>query len=785
MKQTPELFINRELSWLDFDKRCLLLGKDKKVPLGEQLKFLSIYASNLDEFFMVRVGSLYDRTLLKSGKTHKEDRNDKSDMTPAQQLAAIMPKTAQLQSACDKYYEKALEALAENGYCKVDFDHLTKDDERFWKKYFQTELYPVLSPQIVDNGHPFPFLRNKEIYLGVSLKNKHTPGIALGIIPISSQFERVLFLKKEDKTCFALVEELIAHYAGLVFGKEVLLQKCLFRVTRNADITVEEGMMDHDIDYRDVMTELLKKRRKLAAVRIQFMPHAPQEIAKLLREKLMLPAQQCFVQTSPLDMAFLFKLYGRLEADGRAELCYPPARPIQPPMGYDLMKTVQEKDVLLFYPYQSIRPFIKMLQDAAHDPEVVSIKMTLYRMAHESQIVRALMEAAENGKEVLALVELRARFDEQNNIDWSKQLEQAGCTVIYGFEQYKVHSKLTLITRKNGTHYSYITQIGTGNYNEKTSELYTDLSFITSNHLIGEEAANVFKNLAVHQLTEESHEMLVAPLRFKSVLMAEMDRVIEAAKLGQPAYMILKNNSINDRDIILKLSEASQAGVRVDMIVRGITCIQAGVPGLSENIHVRSIVGRYLEHARVYAFSEGGEPRVYIASGDFLTRNTECRVEVGVRVRDAAQVKKLMEILRLQLADNHNAREMQPDGSYQKVKCAEGEPVVDSQMAMYELLKNDWLPDTVACTEESCDKTSAESPTEVVSQPEPATQPVESVEAKAAPAPAAGTTAADSVVKMAQAAAKAARNPQPRHVTPAQPAARGVAGLLRGLFGKK
>ena len=461
------IFINRELSWLDFNKRVLVLSKDKNVPLAEQLKFLSIYGSNLDEFFMVRVGSLYDQTLLAHKKSKAEN---KTHMTPAQQLAAIMPKVAELQETCDKSYAKLLEALAEQGYRKLEPARLNKEEERFWKKYFQSELFPVLSPQIVDNRHPFPFLRNKETYLGLSLRDKKG-AVSLGIIPISSQFDRMLFLKKNDVVYYVLVEELIEHFAGLVFPDDNVQKKCLFRVTRNADITVEEGMMDHDIDYREVMTELLKKRRKLAAVRIQFFREAPDEIRKMLCSKLMLPEKQCFVQNSPLDLSFLFKLYGRLVSDGRQDLCYAPARPMLPPAGYDLTEVVQKEDVLLYYPYQSIRPFITMLQKAAADPDVISIKMTLYRMAHDSQIVQALIDAAENGKEVVALVELRARFDEQNNIDWFKQLEQAGCTVIYGFADYKVHSKLTLITRRQAGKFSYITQIGTGNYNEKTSEL--------------------------------------------------------------------------------------------------------------------------------------------------------------------------------------------------------------------------------------------------------------------------------------------------------------------------
>ncbi len=682
------IFINRELSWLDFNRRVLVLGKDKNVPLAEQLKFLAIYGSNLDEFFMVRVGSLQERASLMRAKKERDKRENKTNMTAEEQLAAIMPKTAHLQEDCDKYYEKALENLAACGYKKVDFDALSKEEEHFWKKYFQSELFPILSPQIVDSRHPFPFLRNKEIYLGVLLKEKE--GQSLGMIPISSQMERLQLVRRDGHTEFALTEELVLHYAALIFGKDAVQEKCLFRVTRNADIDVKEGMMDHDIDYREIMADLLKRRRKLAAVRLQVTPTAPQEIVRILCGKLELTHKRVFAQKSPLDLSFFYKLTGKMEADGHPELFYPSARPMLPPPEYDLAAEVQKHDVLLSYPYQSIRPFIAMLKKAAQDPDVISIKMTLYRMARESQIVQALMEAAENGKEVVALVELRARFDEQNNIDWSKQLEEAGCTVLYGFEDYKVHSKLTLITKKSAQGYSYITQIGTGNYNEKTSELYTDYSFITADHGIGEEASNVFQNLAVQKLTETSEKMLVAPLRFKSVLLDEMDRVITAARLGRPASMILKNNSISDRDIILKLQEASCAGVRIDMIVRGICCVRAEVPGKTENLHIRSLVGRYLEHGRIYSFYDGTETRIYIASGDFLTRNTECRVEVGVRVEDPILIQKLSDILQLQLRDNVNAREMQADGSYQKVKSAPGEELVNGQMDMYDLLKDDW-----------------------------------------------------------------------------------------------
>ena len=689
---TDSIFINRELSWLDFNSRVLALAKEKTVPLGERLKFAGIYGSNLDEFFMVRVGSLYDQTLLKDNKT-----DQMTHMTASQQLSAIMPKVEELQAKCNKYYQHLMDQLADCGYKKVDFNSLDKQEERRWKSYYQNEVFPILSPQIVDQRHPFPFLRNKETYFVVQLSNK-TDGIYYGIIPINSQFERVLYVKEGEVTRFAFIEELIAHYAASVFGKSNVQKSCLFRVTRNADITVDEGMMDHDIDFRDVMSELLKKRRKLAAVRLQFWPEAPQDIVRFLRDKLMVPADRCIAQTAPLDLGCMFKLASRLSADGHSELAYPPAKPIQAPHGYSLYNEARKHDVLIGYPYQSMRPFIRMLMRAGSDPDVVSIKMTLYRLANDSQIVQALINAAENGKQVVAMVELRARFDEQNNIDWSKQLEDAGCTVFYGFDDYKVHSKLTLITSKVNGKYRYLTQIGTGNYNEKTSEQYTDLSFITADQQIGEEASAVFNNMALQRLTSDVDTMLVAPLRFKSVLMKEMDNEIARAKSGLPASMILKNNSINDPEIINKISEASCAGVRVDMIVRGICCVRAGVPGKTENVHIRSLVGRYLEHSRIYCFGTGADMRIFIASGDFLTRNTERRVEVGVRINDPRIAKQLYGILELQLRDTVNARVMQPDGTYTKVKPVEGQPPVDSQMAMYGYFQHGWdtLPEPEA-----------------------------------------------------------------------------------------
>ena len=673
---------NRELSWLQFNARVLAEAEDENVPLLERFKFLAIFTSNLDEFFMIRVGSLCDMAAV-----DKEHTDSKSGLTAKEQLHLIYKAVEPLYARRDAAFSDVDSKLSAIGLRRLTMDSLAPDEQKYIKRYFKDIIAPVLSPQIVDSHHPFPHLEGKVLHIAALLSHKKTE--RLGRLPVPASLPPVVFLP-ETPSRYILTEDILLAYADHVFEMYDVLEKTVLCVTRNADIDVKEGMMDHDIDYREIMTELLKRRRKLAAVRLQITPAPAPEVERLLCNRLLLTHKRVFEQKSPLDLSFFYKLPGRMEAEGRPELFYPAARPMLPPPDYDLAAEVQKHDVLLSYPYQSIRPFIAMLKKAAHDPEVISIKMTLYRMARESQIVQALMEAAENGKEVVALVELRARFDEQNNIDWSKQLESAGCTVIYGFDDYKVHSKLTLITKKSKEGYSYITQIGTGNYNEKTSELYTDYSFITADHGIGEEASNVFQNLAVQKLTEESDRMLVAPLRFKSVLLEEMDRVIAAAHMGRPASIILKNNSISDRDIILKLQEASCAGVRIDMIVRGICCVRAGVPGKTENLHIRSLVGRYLEHGRIYSFFDGAHTRIYIASGDFLTRNTECRVEVGVRVEDPVLVRKLTDILQLQLRDNVNAREMRPDGSYQKVKPAEGEALVNGQMGMYELLKNDW-----------------------------------------------------------------------------------------------
>lgn len=680
------IFINRELSWLAFDTRVLELAKDKSVPLAEQLNFAGIFASNLDEFFMIRVGSLFDQTLLKEEKCE-----NKTNMTPTAQLHAIMAQVRNDQEKCDHILSKLFAHLTLYGYERADFSKMSKEEEHRWKKYFTDELYPVLSPQIIDRRHPFPFLRNLDVYVGARFKVKNGNAETLGIIPISNQYDRIIYYKgKSGKTHFAFVEDIVLHFAEQAFGKYTLLDKGLFRVTRNADINVEEGMLDHDIDYREVMRELLKKRRKLAAVRLQVSHKTSQELVDMLCQKLLLEERNCFFQSAPLDMSFVRPLCNHLAKDNLSQLFYLPRRPALPGAGFRLAEAVQQQDQLLCFPYQSIRPFVEMLWDAANDPSVISIKMTLYRVATESKIIEALIRAAENGKEVVTIVELRARFDEQNNIDWSKQLENAGCTVIYGFEDYKVHSKLTLITRKVKDQYKYIAQIGTGNYNEKTAELYADYSFLTTNQELAEEVATVFHDLAVEHKTEQTHRLLVAPYCFKSVLLREIAEEIAAKGRGEPASIIIKCNSVSDKELIEALSQASIAEVPVEMIVRGICCLKAGIPGKTDHITVRSIVGRYLEHGRIYSFGTGSRQRIYIASGDFLTRNTERRVEVGVRI-DAPEIKQtLNDILKLQLADNCSCRIMQPDGSYKKNTHKEYEPAVDSQMEMYRYLADAW-----------------------------------------------------------------------------------------------
>ena len=601
--------------------------------------------------------------------------------------------------------------------------------EEVCKKYFREQILPLLSPQIVDPNHPFPHLLNNEIYVTATLKENGRS--LLGIVPVPQFISDILYLPGHDIR-YIRMEKVIMEYLELIFSQYEISDRNYICVTRNADISPDDEAFDINDDFRYRMKKTLHKRRRMAVVRLEVAESLSKEREQYFCSKFNITPKQIFRTKVPMKLGFMFSVIDKAPDSMKRALTYEPFSPQMAKMVEEgsMMKQIRRKDILLSYPYESMEPFLRLIKEASADPNVMTIKITIYRLARKTRLVEYLCAAAENGKEVTVLIELRARFDEQNNIDWSKQLEEAGCTILYGFDDYKVHSKLTLITKKGPQGYSYITQIGTGNYNEKTSELYTDYSFITADLGIGEEASNVFQNLAVQKLTETTEKMLVAPLRFKSVLLDEMDRVINAAKLGRPASMILKNNSISDRDIILKLEEASCAGVRIDMIVRGICCVRAEVPGKTENLHIRSLVGRYLEHGRIYSFYDGVTTRIYIASGDFLTRNTECRVEVGVRVEDPVLIQKLSDILQLQLRDNVNAREMRADGSYQKVKAAPGEPLVNGQMDMYDLLRDDWLArDTASAAEpEQPEPKAPEQPSEPITRPEPvqvAEQPAE------------------------------------------------------------
>ncbi len=674
-------FTNREVSWLAFNKRVLELSLSENVPLGEKLKFAAIFSSNLDEFFMVRVGSLFDQTLLNNKPTE-----NKTGLTPDEQLRLIMPEVKSLLSIKDAIMRELDDRLDDKGLHHVNFETLPLSQISFWRNYFLTEIEPLLSPQIIDKRHPFPFLRNLESYAIASIKTKGADKFRVGIIPISTQLPRIVSAKVDDVSCYAFTEELILFFANLAFGGLGVKEKCVFRVTRNADLSMAESMLEHDLDYRLVMSELLKKRRKLAAVRLETSHNPPSIIIDYLLQKLELSPDHVFTCNLPLRMAGYHELSKLIRKKfSSTKLFYPNIAPKSPPKDYDLFDATRNKSVLACYPFHSMRPFIAMLYEAATDPDVVSIKMTLYRLADDSKIIDALTVAAEHGKEVVAVVELRARFDEQNNIDLSNRLEDAGCTIFYGFDNYKVHSKLCLITRVSNDKIGYITTIGTGNFNENTAEQYTDIIYITQDETIGTEISTLFHDLSLGRNNTIPRRVLIAPHYFKTEIIRQIDLEIENKKNNLPAEITLKCNSLSDRDMIDKLYEASGHGVKITLIVRGICCLKPGIPELSENITVISIVGRYLEHSRIYSFGVGDDARLYIASGDLLTRNTERRIEVGVGIIDEPSRTMLMQILDYQLKDNCNSWILQPNGGYTRINIPEGDMLFDSQTKLHEL----------------------------------------------------------------------------------------------------
>ncbi len=651
---------NRELSWLRFNERVLEEAEDERVPLCERLSFLSIFQSNLDEFFMVRIGSLHDQMLL-----DREARENKTCMTPGEQIDACLSRIRALCRRRDRTYATLLEKLNEQGIRIVNFREISQEGSDYLKEMFCREFLPLLSTFIVGKKQSFPFLRNKEIYAVAVLGTKGDKQ-KIGIVPCGSGVFPRLIPIPERTGCFILAEELILHYLPELFPGYKVVSKTLARITRSADIDAD-AVYDEDLNYRDHMAEVVKLRQKLCPVRLELSRQIDEGIIQRLCDALKLSMERVYEYDTPLDVSFLFGIQDNLRS--HAELFYAPRHPQKTPdidMNRPIMDQIAEKDVLLHYPYQSIRPFLNMLTQAAHDPKVTAIRMTLYRLARDSKVVEALVEAAENGKQVDVLVELKARFDEENNIEWSRRLERAGCHVIYGVERLKVHSKLCLITRETEKGTQYITQIGTGNYNEKTSRLYTDLSYMTAREEIGREALTVFEALLEGETVDHMQTLLVAPHCLQNKLIDMIDGEIAKAQSGQRGYIRLKMNSLTDKTLIDKLIEASKAGVQIDMIVRGICCLRGGVIGETDNIRIISVVGRFLEHSRIYIFGGGEDARYYISSADWMTRNTLRRVEVATPILDEGCKARLDHIFDTIWRDNVQAREQQPDGNYRR-----------------------------------------------------------------------------------------------------------------------
>ena len=670
------VYMNRELSWLKFNERVLEEAENPEVPLCERMTFVSIYQSNLDEFFRVRVGSLQDQMLIST-----EIRENKTKMTSAEQIRAIIKEVKKLNQRKDKAYEKLMKKIEEYGITLINHASAKSEEKKFLEKYFMKEIMPLSSPTIVGKRQPFPFLKNGEIYAVVVLETRNKKE-RIGIIPCSNNMLTRMVELPGGKGRYMLIEDLILHYIGKVFKGYKVKGKSLLKVVRNADIDADAAY-DEDLDYREFMEDLMKQRKKLSPVRIDLSREMDETVVDALCRYLDVTPDRVFRSEAPLDVSFVFQLQDLLRRN--TEIFYEKRVPQKSPEfkdGQSILQQITQEDKLLSYPYDSIRPFLKMLTEAAEDDSVISIKMTLYRLAKQSKVIEALCEAAENGKEVVVLVELRARFDEENNIRWSRMLEEAGCQIIYGLEHYKVHSKLCLITRRGANGIQYITQIGTGNYNEKTARLYTDLSLMTANEQIGMDAARVFQALAKGEVVEDMEHLLVAPKCLQSKVIEKIEEQIQKQKNGETAYIGLKMNSLTDKRIIDKLIDASKAGVKIDMIVRGICCLIPGVEGETENIHVISVVGRFLEHSRIYIFGNGEEAQYYIGSADFMTRNTVKRVEVAAPVYSERLKKCLQDLFDLMLSDNKKARKEDAKGTYSVVEC-KGQPI-NSQELLYQ-----------------------------------------------------------------------------------------------------
>lgn len=712
---------DRELSWLKFNKRVLEEAQDISVPLLERLKFVSIFTSNLDEFYMVRVGRLNDLMKMKI-----EIKNDKSDMTPSEQLERIFEKTTKLVAEKEKTYLEIAGELRKQGIYDLKFSELDKNERKQIENYYRNRIQPVLSPLIIDNQHPFPHLANKQNYIIVNVKNKEKSEIRnnenyskeknketrIGIIPIPVNLSNVVYLEDDDETYkideirFIRIEEIILEYTEQLFGQFETQDKTLVSVTRNADLDLNEELEEDDgEDYRHHMKKLLKRRARLLPIRLEVMGKIGEAEKKFLMKRLKIGERQIFESCVPINISYAFELPEKVSLDKKNQLCdrkfesqFPKALSTNKKMR--ITDQIKKKDMLFHYPYEQIDPFINLLKESASDPDVISIKITVYRMALRSKIAEQLCEAAENGKEVNVLMELKARFDEQNNIAWAERLEESGCNIIYGLEDFKVHSKICLITRNDHGKINYITQIGTGNYNEKTAKLYTDFSLMTANQDIGKDANNFFKNMMISNLEGEYKLLWIAPNSLKQNIINSIDEEIKKAKSGLPGKIVIKANSLTERTIIDKLSEASQAGVKINLIIRGICCILPEIEGYTENIQVISLVGRFLEHHRIYMFGEGDEKKIYISSADIMTRNLIRRVEIASPILDPELKQKIEYIVENILKDNVKTRRLLSDGTYVRVIPSD-ENIINAQENFIEESKdniqdNETVKETVA-----------------------------------------------------------------------------------------
>lgn len=660
---------NRELSWLKFNQRVLEEAQDPDVPLLERMKFVAIFTSNLDEFFMIRVGSLYDMASLKEMELDR-----RSKMMPKEQLERIYEAVEPLYKERDKTYSEIKKRLSPYGICGLSFKELQDPEKKYVKNYFKEQILPVLSPQIVDRNHPFPHLLNKEIYVIASLKRGNQK--LFGLVPVPTYLSEILLLPGHDIR-YIRMEKILMEYLEIIFDKYEVSDKNYICVTRNGDVSPDDEALDINEDFRNLMKKTLSKRRKMAVVRLETANPLTENMERYFCDRFCITPKQIFRTKMPMKLSYIFSVAEKVPEHMRRTLVYEPFVPQKSAMVDEetsMIRQIRKKDILLSYPYESMEPFLKLLKEASTDPSVVTIKITIYRLSKRARLVEYLCAAAENGKEVTVLIELRARFDEQNNIDWSERLEDAGCRVIYGFENYKVHSKICLITCKTRNGYQYITQIGTGNYNEKTAAMYTDVCLMTADREIGQDGATFFQNMCMGNLGGSYRHLLVSPYSLKKKV---LELIEEETRKGENGRIIMKMNSVTDVDFIEQISRASRAGVEVDLLVRGICCIRPGVEGYTDHVRVTSIVGRFLEHPRIFSFGRGSAQKLYIGSADMMTRNTEKRVEVACPVYDEDLRARLNHMLQVMLEDNVKARVLDAAGTY--LKMGQGEPFVDAQ----------------------------------------------------------------------------------------------------------